>query len=156
MGRKTWESIPPRFRPLKDRVNVVLSRSGEWLGELKASTGAKGEAVVGAESLGDAVKLLRKRHVSVEGGDVGHVFVIGGAEVYKAALELEETKDLLLTRVQGEWECDTFLPLDPDTDGTWKRASGEGWKTWTGETDTGEKQKDGDVEFEYRLYTRKG
>jgi dihydrofolate reductase len=156
MGRKTWDSIPPKFRPLKDRVNVVLSRSRAWLDELQTSAGGKGE-VVGVESLADAVKLLRGRHTSSSGdrGDIAKVFVIGGAEVYKAALELEETRDLLLTRVQGEWECDTFLSLDPDTDGAWERADAEEWRTWTGEDGTEEKQKDKDVEFEYRLYTRK-
>jgi dihydrofolate reductase len=156
MGRKTWDSIPPKFRPLKDRVNVVLSRSQTWLDEVTASAAAAGNGeVLGAKSLNEAVKLLQTRHATVAGGDIGKVFVIGGGEVYKAALELDETKELLLTRIQGQWECDTFLSVDPDADGGWERANREEWKAWTGEFDTEEKQKDKDVEFEYRLYTKK-
>jgi dihydrofolate reductase len=169
MGRKTWESIPPKFRPLKNRLNVVLSRSKEW-----TASAATGPGMVCVGSLDEAVELLRRRFVS--GGlavgsssdasentlpsspsqDVARAFVIGGAEVYRAALEMPETDSVLLTRVHGEWECDAFFPVNLDKDTKWERRSLEELKEWTGEESIPEEIiKEGDVEFEYRLYSRR-
>ena len=65
MGRKTWESIPPKFRPLKDRTNVVLTRSPYPVQE---------EGVHVSSSLEEAVRLLQSMEKT------GDVFVIGGGE----------------------------------------------------------------------------
>ena len=75
MGRKTWESIPAKFRPLPDRVNVVLSRNSAAL-DLPTN-------VLSAASLHDALSTLDARM------DIEQSFVIGGAEVYKEALKLD-------------------------------------------------------------------
>jgi dihydrofolate reductase len=159
MGRKTWESIPPKFRPLRNRLNVVLSRSQARRDELKGT-----EGVQCAESLGAAVEMLRQQfsetlktdlETKTQDPRIARAFVIGGAEVYRTALELPETDTVLLTRVHGDWECDTFFPADLDNDSTWERASLPGLKEWTGEEDIPEGTiKEGDVEFEYRLYSR--
>ncbi|KAK0659610.1 Dihydrofolate reductase [Lasiodiplodia hormozganensis] len=123
MGRKTWESIPPRFRPLKDRVNVVVSRTPAKIpgippppASTAASTTAAGEqgddpatTPIAASSLPEALEklgLLQKR------GVLGRVFVIGGAQLYEAALRLEEARYVLLTRVWREYDCDTVFPVD--------------------------------------------
>jgi len=75
MGRKTWESIPAKFRPLPNRVNVVLSRNPAAL-DLPAG-------VLRAASIEDALAAVENR------ADIDQCFVIGGAEVYKQALGLE-------------------------------------------------------------------
>ncbi|KAI9864127.1 MAG: dihydrofolate reductase [Trichoglossum hirsutum] len=118
MGRKTWQSIPPRFRPLKNRVNVVISRNPA------ADLGRGGAQFCGphvAGSLEAAVELLGGEFSteSIGGVDsegqklrIGKIFVIGGAELYKAALSLRETRRILLTRIRSDMECDTFFPLD--------------------------------------------
>ncbi len=89
MGRKTWDSLPERFRPLPGRRNVVVTRSPDWHAE-------GGER---AGSLDDALHLL-------EG--VPQVYVIGGAEIFAAALPLAD--ELLLTEIDAEVEGDTFFP----------------------------------------------
>ncbi|KAK3333118.1 dihydrofolate reductase [Cercophora scortea] len=130
MGRRTWESIPPRFRPLAGRLNVVISRSAPPPPPT-SSTAAGGEAGKGemgeegpvmVSSLEQALSFLRKRQEQEIGGGggegggageggLGRVFVIGGGQVYTSALALKETKRVLLTRVLTDFECDTFFPL---------------------------------------------
>ncbi|OJD36047.1 dihydrofolate reductase [Diplodia corticola] len=137
MGRKTWESIPPRFRPLKDRVNVVVSRNhaGDIAGIAPRAPSLSTSATedvdadpattpIAASSLPDALEklgLLRKR------GALGRVFVIGGAQLYGAALETEEeeARSVLLTRVWREYACDTVFPVD--VVGGLEGKGGSGW-----------------------------
>jgi dihydrofolate reductase len=89
MGRKTWESIPDRFRPLPDRRNVVVTRNAAWFAD-----GAER-----ASSVEDALQLL---------GGEERVFVIGGAEVYAAALPYAD--ELVLTEIDLDVAGDTFFP----------------------------------------------
>jgi dihydrofolate reductase len=89
MGRKTWESLPDRFRPLPGRRNVVVTRSATWQ--------ANGAERVG--SLDQALALL---------ADAPRVFVIGGSELYAAALPLAD--ELLLTELDLSVEGDTVFP----------------------------------------------
>jgi dihydrofolate reductase len=119
MGRKTWQSIPPKFRPLKNRVNVVISRNPNAADLENDGGNFWGPYVAG--SLEAAVELLRgefpKGHMEgVDSEDqalcIGKIFVIGGAEAYKAALSVPETRRILLTRIRSDTECDTFFPLD--------------------------------------------
>ena len=89
MGRRTWDSLPDRYRPLPGRRNVVLSRDPGWR--------AQGAERVG--SLDEALRLL---------GGAPQVFVIGGADVYAAALPIAD--DLLLTEIDADIEGDTVFP----------------------------------------------
>jgi dihydrofolate reductase len=89
MGRRTWESLPDRFRPLPGRRNVVVTRNPEWRG-------------AGAERAGS----LREALDLVEGDE--RVFVIGGAELYASALPLAD--ELVLTEIDADVEGDTFFP----------------------------------------------
>jgi dihydrofolate reductase len=89
MGRKTWDSLPARFRPLPGRRNIVLTRNPAWRAE-----GAQAVA-----SIGDALALLV---------DTPKVFVIGGAEVY--ALALPRADELVLTEIDADLNGDTFFP----------------------------------------------
>jgi len=120
MGRKTWESIPSKFRPLKGRTNVVLTTS-------KPRSDFPDDILV-ASSLQDATTQLEKLD------DLGYVFVIGGAKVYQESLESglvnrviytqvsnvpEETKfDAFFPQLQdADWECRPFQSLDKENSG---------------------------------------
>ena len=94
MGRKTWDSVPARFRPLPGRRNVVISRNADFV--------APGAEV--AASLPAALALLQ---------DAPRVFVIGGAQLYAQALPL--ATELLLTEVDADLAGDTHFP-------TWDRS----------------------------------
>ena len=89
MGRRTWCSLPDRFRPLPDRRNVVVTRNPAW----------HGEGAERAASLGEALQLLSGE---------ARVFVIGCAELYAAALPVAD--QLLLTEIDADVEGDTFFP----------------------------------------------
>ena len=97
MGRRTWDSIPDRFRPLAGRRNVVVTRNPDW----------HGDGAERASSLDDALLLL---------GDAAQVFVIGGAELYTEALPSAD--ELLLTEIEAEVDGDVFFP-------SWDRAAFE-------------------------------
>jgi dihydrofolate reductase len=91
MGRKTWDSLPPRFRPLPGRRNLVLTRQPAWR--------ADGAEVV--TSVQQAIDLL-------SGGDASELWVIGGAEVYAQCLLLAD--QVVLTQIDLEVEGDAFAP----------------------------------------------
>lgn len=89
MGRRTWDSLPERFRPLPGRRNVVVTRNPEW----------SAEGAERAGSLKEALELVAHEE---------HVFVVGGAEIYAEALPLAD--ELLLTEVELDVEGDTIFP----------------------------------------------
>lgn len=89
MGRKTWESLPPRFRPLPGRTNVVVTRQTDWR--------AEGTRV--AHSLDEAIHLC---------GDVSDAWIIGGADIYRQALPLASTA--VVTEIEADFDGDAFAP----------------------------------------------
>ena len=160
MGRKTWESIPPRFRPLRDRLNVVVSRSpaNAIPGVEDANRRPGAAAVLVAGGLEEALQALR---VAVgPSTQLGRVFVIGGAELYRAALGLPQTERVLLTRVRTAFDCDTFFNVDLEArearDGGWARRSTGELERWTGEEELGGLKNDADVEYEFCMFEREG
>jgi dihydrofolate reductase/thymidylate synthase len=104
MGRKTWESIPSKFRPLSDRVNVVLSKSAA--DSTFASTFPAG--VLLASSIEDAMAQLATRD------DVSEVFAIGGEAVYRDAVDMPSCARIYVTRIAKDIECDAFFPAFDD------------------------------------------
>jgi dihydrofolate reductase len=93
MGRRTWDSLPERFRPLPGRRNIVVTRQPHWT--------APGAEV--CHSPADALALV---------ADTPQAFVIGGADLYAAALPLAD--ELLLTEIECDFSGDTrFPPFDP-------------------------------------------
>ena len=102
MGRRTWESLPSRFRPLPGRRNVVVTRDPSY--------DAPGADVVG--SLDAALAMA------------DDVWVGGGAEIYAAAMPLADR--LFITDVDGDYPGDTFAPtVGPD----WSEADVGDWQT---------------------------
>jgi dihydrofolate reductase len=146
MGRKTWDSIPPKFRPLKDRLNIVVTRKPEEFAKGLGEGGVEGPLV--ASGILDALAQLEKRE-----GEVERVFVIGGASIYQTALELPQTKQVLLTKIRKEFECDTYFPVDLEESAVWRKVGVEGVEEFTGEK-VGEVVEEQGVEFEFCLFER--
>ncbi|MCL2802501.1 MAG: dihydrofolate reductase [Micrococcales bacterium] len=93
MGRATWESLPPRFRPLPGRRNVVLTRQPSWV--------ASGALV--AHSPAEALDLASGDHVR---------WVVGGGQVYHQFVDLAQWAEV--TEVNADAPGDTLAPrLDP-------------------------------------------
>ena len=101
MGRKTWDSLPVRFRPLPGRANIVVTRQPGWQ--------ADGAQV--AHTLADALRLARQ---AAAASGAARVFVIGGGQLYAEALPLAD--DLVLTEIDADLPGDTRFP-------TWDRAA---------------------------------
>ena len=93
MGRKNFESIPERFRPLPNRTNVIISRQSDY----------QAEGCVVLNSLEAALK------VAQENGDP-EPFIIGGGQIYKLALSNNLVDKIYLTKVHYSFEGDTFFP----------------------------------------------
>jgi len=88
MGRRTWESLPDRFRPLPGRANIVVTRQSDW-------------ATPGAQRAGSLEQAL------CAAGE-GAVWVIGGGELYRAAIGLADT--LEVTEIDLVVQGDAFAP----------------------------------------------
>lgn len=111
MGRRTWESLPAKSRPLPDRTNVVITSESGW-----SAPGA-----VRAHSLHSALAATSGKAGSEQ------VWIIGGGTVYREALDLADTA--VITRIDTDIPGDTYAPvLGPE----WKLVSStpdEGWAT---------------------------
>jgi len=164
MGRKTWDSIPDKFRPLPGRLNVVLSRSFGAPGDadendgrralsanatnIANNTNALGSSTIANNTNGNNVgdraiddaddsATLRREEAAARGGPrlpkgvlgagslraamellaspehsnrVETTFVIGGAQVYEAAIASPECTALHVTHIDADAECDAFFP----------------------------------------------
>jgi dihydrofolate reductase len=99
MGRRTWDSLSPRYRPLPGRANIVVSRRASWM--------ADGAQV--APSLQAALRLAQLRLDASR-----RVCVIGGAQLYREAMA--QTDVLELTEVQADVAGDAQFPF-------WDRAA---------------------------------
>jgi dihydrofolate reductase len=104
MGRRTWESIEPRFRPLVDRRNVVVTRQADF-------EAAGAEVVLSVEaalaSVSDAP-----------------AWVIGGGQIYAATIDL--ATHLEVTELGGSWPGDTLAPA---IDTSWTLTAQTEWST---------------------------
>jgi dihydrofolate reductase len=132
MGRKTWDSLPERFRPLPGRRNVVVTRQHDWAAQgaepadsvesALALTGGAGEPVAAHESAlaltgGAGEAVADHEHESApapapglgDGGGSADVWVIGGGQVYGQALPVADR--LEVTEIDLDVDGDTRAPL---------------------------------------------
>jgi dihydrofolate reductase len=93
MGRKTWESLPPRFRPLPGRRNIVLTRSSSW-----HEDGAQA-----AQNIHEALSLCE--HLPIQPATV---WVIGGAQIYAQALAFAHAAEV--TEIDTDVDGDAHAP----------------------------------------------
>lgn len=107
MGRKTWESIPIKFRPLSKRNNLVITTR---VNEMRAifSPVSEGIGPYFFDSLESAIAYHSLTYKS-------DVYIIGGATIYNEALEKNLVDQVILSYVEGKYEGDTFFPMLPDT-----------------------------------------
>ncbi|KAJ3126529.1 dihydrofolate reductase [Nowakowskiella sp. JEL0407] len=140
MGRKTWESIPAKFRPLKERLNVVLSRNDEYLNSLPSS-------VLTFKSLDAALIDLSNLD------NICDIFIIGGGLLYTEAMQHPLCGRIFLTQILTDTEeCDTFFPhLNPDT---WRRLTDEEMKQSLGDQVPLGKRSENGMDFEFRIFER--
>ena len=96
MGRKTWDSLPPRFRPLPGRSNIVVTRQDDW-NEMGAQR---------SSSLREALQIAEQSNPAT-------VWVIGGAQIYAQALPLAQRVEV--TEIAQDFDGDAFAPeLGPE------------------------------------------
>lgn len=91
MGRKNFESIPEKFRPLPKRTNVVVTRNKDYT--------ANGCMVL--HSLSDVYAEFRNED---------RIYIIGGGQIYKQALDNDWIDEMLISHVHASFEGDTFFP----------------------------------------------
>lgn len=92
MGRKNYESIPERFRPLPNRENVVLTRNTDY----------RAEGCKVFHSLEDCLSFY-------DGETERTVYIIGGGEIYRQALELDVIQEMYITHIDSVFGADTFF-----------------------------------------------
>ncbi|RZJ26326.1 MAG: dihydrofolate reductase [Haliea sp.] len=91
MGRKTWDSLPPKFRPLPGRTNIVITRQADWQAEGAKRTGSLDEALALAQA-----------------GDAPEIWIIGGAQIYAQAEPLAVRAEV--TEIAQDFDGDAFAP----------------------------------------------
>ena len=92
-GRKNYESIPSKYRPLKDRTNIVVTRSLDYKEDNWAVCNSIEAAIELAKSIGEK-----------------EVFVIGGGQIYQECLEKNLIDKMYITNVDSVFEADTYFP----------------------------------------------
>lgn len=127
MGRKTFYSIPKVRRPLKDRLNIVLSRGGGGYCEEKN--------VLIFNSFEGALNKINKEKIE-------NVWIIGGASIYNEAIKSNLIHRIYLTKIFHDFECDTFFPANFEN-------------KFREIENSGEIQIENDIRFEYKIYENK-
>ncbi|NBU92006.1 MAG: dihydrofolate reductase [Flavobacteriia bacterium] len=92
MGRKNYESIPEKYRPLPNRLNCVLSRSDQF------------------EAPGCLVFAGLEECLEHFQNDLRTFFIIGGGEIYRLAMERLSIDEMYLTKIDAVFDADTFFP----------------------------------------------
>lgn len=91
LGRKNYESLPKKYRPLPNRVNIIMTRNDQYKAEGTTVVGSLPEAIQKAEENGE-----------------DEVFIIGGGEIYKLGLDVADV--MYITEIKAEFEGDAFFP----------------------------------------------
>jgi dihydrofolate reductase len=125
LGRKNYESIPEKFRPLPNRKNIILTRDASY--QEKVPVGVKVFT-----NMGSILENFK---------DVDTIWILGGGEIYRQFLHL--AGELHITHIDGEFEADTFFPEINEK--IWEKQSEE-------KLDKNEKNSHNSV---YTIYTKR-
>ena len=93
MGRKNFESIPHKYRPLPNRTNIIITRQSEY----------KAEECIVVNSVETALEIAKNN------GDI-EPFIIGGGQIYRIAIEKNLVDKIYLTKIHHSFKGDTFFP----------------------------------------------
>ena len=93
MGRKTWISIPTKFRPLPQRKNIIISNKNH-------QNNLENSQAIFTSSFEEALSQCNENLI----------FVIGGNNIYQIALSYQHIDNIYLTEIQSHFNCDTFFP----------------------------------------------
>merc|ERR1712168_872866 len=99
MGRLTYFSIPEKFRPLRNRLNIVLSNT--------LLPKDVPDNVLLCRSLDECMHMMSTEHYMEQ---IESLYVIGGSSVYNVAMSSSYCQRIYLTEVEESYECDTFFP----------------------------------------------
>lgn len=94
MGRKTWDSVPPKYKPFSKRINAVVSQHKTDFPE----------GILVYKSIAEAIDDIQSKE------NVESIWIIGGYGAYKEALDKKLCDKLFITRILQEFECDAFFP----------------------------------------------
>ena len=103
MGRKNYDSIPEKYRPLPNRLNVILTRNKDF----------KADNCLVFNTFDDCLTHFEQENER-------KVFIIGGGEIYKMALDSNRLNEIFITYVDGVFDADTFFPEFDEQE--WKSA----------------------------------
>ena len=98
MGRKTWDSIPAKFKPLPNRINMVLTR------DKQANFHPD---VITINSVEEAISIYKKQY---DQGLVEQLFCIGGSQLYNTMIRHPKVNNLYITLIHSEYDVDCYFP----------------------------------------------
>ena len=98
MGRKTWDSIPKEFRPLNQRINIVMTHNRNL---------DVPEGVLKADGINQVLTMTKSEQLK---NIIETVFIIGGQQVYEEAMKHAECQKLFVTQIHNSFDCDAFFP----------------------------------------------
>lgn len=107
MGRKTYMSIPTKFRPLAGRLNIVITSNHDFHNQYSAPT-----EVLVAQNLQHALDLAFNEPHSIP---VDKVFVIGGGGLLCESIDHPQCENIFYTTIFNDIECDTFIKSPSET-----------------------------------------
>ena len=99
MGKNTWDSLPDKYKPLPERLNVVLIKGGQI--DLP-------KKVIQYNSFNKALGDLEKDKI------IENIFIIGGGILYQSTISHPKCEKIYLTRIDQDFNCDIFFPAIPD------------------------------------------
>ncbi|EIM21533.1 hypothetical protein WALSEDRAFT_18824 [Wallemia mellicola CBS 633.66] len=135
MGRKVWDSIPQKFKPLRNRQNVILSRTNDL-------------------QINDNVKLLHnvESAIAYTNESKTRVFCIGGAQIYNQMIPY--TSRVFMTRVKSPSFEEADVKFPELRDNEWRRCTHEDFEKYVGfEVQEGDIEENG-VIYEFQMYER--
>lgn len=97
-GRKNYESVPDKYRPLKGRTNIVITRNENYKDSVP-------EGVIVVHSLSRAIEEALNINSTI--------FIIGGGQIYKEVMEMNVVDTIEMTIVKSDRPADTFFPAWP-------------------------------------------
>jgi dihydrofolate reductase len=117
MGRKTWENLPDKSRPLPDRDNIVLSYDDDYE--------APGATVV--DSIDEAISIAKIQSIPEDGINRSEIWIIGGASVFRQCMGIAD--QAIVTQIDVHVDADTFAPdmAAYVSKGEWRRAHVGQW-----------------------------